>query len=105
MDESRKCGPGVGRFALPGDVFPMAGSYVARELVRFGGTPALGKGFTTDTGNVILDVAGFEIVDAPKLEMQIALLAGVVEVGLFARSPASVLLLGGPGGVREMTAS
>jgi ribose 5-phosphate isomerase A len=33
------------------------------------------------------------------------LLAGVVSVGLFARRPADVLLLGGPNGVRELTAA
>ena len=103
VDES-KLVPVLGTFPLPVEVIPMARSYVARELVKLGGRPTLRDGFTTDNGNVILDVAGFSIVDAPALEMQIALLAGVVEVGLFARSPASVLLLGGPGGVREMTA-
>ncbi|GAC1628672.1 MAG: ribose-5-phosphate isomerase RpiA [Nevskia sp.] len=96
--------PVLGAFPLPVEVIPMARSYVARELVALGGQPVLRAGFTTDNGNLILDVAGFSIVDAPKLEQLIGQLAGVVEVGLFARKPASVLLLGGPGGVREMTA-
>lgn len=82
----------------------MARSYVARELVRLGGMPKLREGFTTDNGNVILDVAGLSIVDPPGLEAQIGLLAGVVTVGLFARRPADVLLLGSPSGVREVTA-
>ena len=46
----------LGRFPLPVEVIPMARSYVARELVRLGGQPAWRMGFTTDNGNVILDV-------------------------------------------------
>jgi ribose 5-phosphate isomerase A len=48
----------LGRFPLPVEVIPMARSYVARELVRLGGRPAWRMGFTTDNGNVILDVDG-----------------------------------------------
>lgn len=92
----------LGAFPLPVEVIPMARSYVARELVRLGGQPKLREGFTTDNGNLILDVAGLNIVDPPKLEAEIGLLAGVVTVGLFARRGADVLLLGGPNGVREL---
>lgn len=85
----------------------MARSYVARELVKCGGSPKLreassGTAYTTDNGNVILDVAGFSITDPVKLETEINLIAGVVCVGLFARRPADVLLLGSAGGVREI---
>jgi ribose 5-phosphate isomerase A len=92
----------LGRFPLPVEVIPMARSYVARELVRLGGRPTLREGFTTDNGNVILDVAGLEILDPPALEAEIGLLAGVVTVGLFARRPADVLLIGTGNGVREL---
>ena len=34
----------------------MARSYVARQIVKLGGQPVLREGFTTDNGNVILDV-------------------------------------------------
>lgn len=102
-DES-KLVPVLGKFPLPVEVIPMARSYVARELVKRGGSPKLREGFTTDNGNVILDVAGFSITDPVKLETEINLIAGVVCVGLFARRPADVLLLGSPGGVRELRA-
>jgi ribose 5-phosphate isomerase A len=78
----------LGKFPLPVEVIPMARSYVARELVRLGGHPAWRMGFTTDNGNVILDVDGLSIA-----------LAGVVTVGLFARRGADVILLGTPDGV------
>lgn len=102
-DESKLVGV-LGRFPLPVEVIPMARSYVARELVKLGGQPNLREGFTTDNGNVILDVAGLEILDPVQLESDIGLIAGVVSVGLFALRPADVLLLGGDSGVRELKA-
>ncbi|TXH04317.1 MAG: ribose-5-phosphate isomerase RpiA [Nevskiaceae bacterium] len=92
----------LGKFPLPVEVIPMARSYVARELLQLGGQPVLREGFTTDNGNVILDVRGLTILDPVKLENQINQIAGVVTVGLFAQRSADVLLLGGPGGVREL---
>lgn len=83
----------------------MARSYVARELVKLGGQPRLRDGFVTDNGNVILDVVGLEILDPPELEVEIGMLSGVVCVGLFARRPADVLLLGGSDGVQVLKAT
>jgi len=94
----------LGKFPLPVEVIPMARSYVARELVKLGGVPRLREGFLTDNGNPILDVAGLSILDPPKLEAEIGLIAGVVTVGLFARRPADLLLLGTASGVRELHA-
>jgi ribose 5-phosphate isomerase A len=89
----------LGKFPLPIEVIPMARSYVARELVRLGGHPAWRMGFTTDNGNVILDVEGLSISDPVAMEDRINARAGVVTVGLFARRGADVILLGGPDGV------
>ena len=92
----------LGKFPLPVEVIPMARSYVARELVRLGGHPAWRMGFTTDNGNVILDVSDLTITDPVALEDRINALAGVVTVGLFARRGADVILLGGPEGVETI---
>jgi len=100
-DES-KLVPVLGTFPLPVEVIPMARSYVARELVRLGGTPKLRAGFVTDNGGEILDVSGLSITDPTSLETTIGMLAGVISCGLFARRGADVLLLGGPNGVREI---
>jgi ribose 5-phosphate isomerase A len=89
----------LGRFPLPVEVIPMARSYVARELVRLGGYPEWRMGFTTDNGNVILDVSDLVIREPVELEDRINRIAGVVTVGLFARRGADVILLGTPGGV------
>ena len=95
----------LGAFALPVEVLPMARAYVTRELTKLGGTPALRAGFTTDNGNIILDVAGLKITDPVGLETQINQITGVVTVGLFARRGADVCLLGTAEGVKTLTAS
>ena len=92
----------LGTFPLPVEVIPMARSYVARQLVKLSGVPELRSGFTTDNGNVILDVHNLDILDPVKMETEIGLITGVVTVGLFARRPADVLLLGTPDGVRTL---
>jgi ribose 5-phosphate isomerase A len=100
--DGSKLVPVLGKFPLPVEVIPMARSYVARELVRLGGQPAWRMGFTTDNGNLILDVSGLEILDPVQLETTINQIAGVVTVGLFARRGADVILLGEPEGVRTL---
>lgn len=91
----------LGSFPLPVEVIPMAREYVMRELQRLGGTPRVRAGFTTDNGNVIVDVLGLRIDEPQKLEQRIDGIAGVVTNGLFARRGADVLLLGTSAGVRE----
>ena len=93
----------LGVFPLPVEVIPMARSYVARELVRLGGHPELRQGFTTDNGNIILDVRGLAIVNPVALEGEINQIVGVVANGLFARRGADMLLLGTRDGVKTLT--
>ena len=86
----------LGKFPLPVEVIPMARSLVAREiLARTGGQPVWRDGVTTDNGNVILDVHGLSIVDPVGVERELAQIPGVVCVGLFARRPADVVIVGG----------
>ena len=92
----------LGAFPLPIEVIPMARSLVAREIVKLGGEPVLREGFTTDNGNIILDVHNLEIMEAVKLEQTLNNLVGVVTNGLFAMRPADVLLLGTKDGVKTM---
>jgi len=88
---------------LPVEVIPMARSYVAREIARLGGQPALRQGFTTDNGNVILDVHGWKIMNPVDLEAKLNQMTGVVTNGLFAKRGASLLLLGTDNGVKTIT--
>jgi ribose 5-phosphate isomerase A len=94
----------LGKFPLPVEVIPMARSYVARQLIALGGQPVLRQGFTTDNGNVILDVHGLKILNPVELENRINQIVGVVTNGLFAARPADVLLLGAANGVKTLTA-
>jgi ribose 5-phosphate isomerase A len=93
----------LGAFPLPVEVIPMARSYVARELVKHGGQPVYREGFITDNGNIILDVHNLEIMEPVRLEEELNNVPGVVTVGIFARRPADVLLLGTPEGVKTLT--
>ena len=93
----------LGSFPLPVEVIPMARSFVARELVKRGGTPVLRENFTTDNGNIILDVHNLRIMDPVKLEAELNNVPGVVTVGIFAIRPADVLLLGTKDGVKKLT--
>lgn len=94
----------LGAFPLPVEVIPMARSYVARQLVKLGGTPVWREGFVTDNGNLILDVRNLEIMEPAQLEQEINNIAGVVTVGIFALRPADVLILGTAEGAKTVTA-
>jgi len=94
----------LGGFALPVEVIPMARSHVAHELVRLGGQPALRAGFTTDNGNVVLDVAGLRILNPADLEGKINNIVGVVTNGLFARRGADTIVVGTDQGVKTLDA-
>jgi len=86
----------LGKFPLPVEVIPMARSLVAREILALsGGQPVWRDGVTTDNGNVILDIHGLAITDPVALENAINQIPGVVSVGLFARRPADVVIIGG----------
>ncbi len=100
-DDSKLVGR-LGAFPLPIEVIPMARSYVARRLVSLGGQPKLRDGFTTDNGNIILDVQNLDILNPVELEGELDHIAGVVANGLFARRPADVLLLGTDSGVTKL---
>jgi len=92
----------LGKFPLPIEVIPMARSYVARQLVKLGGTPVWREGFVTDNGNIILDVHNLEITEPVKLETELNQIAGVVTVGIFGHRPADVLILGTESGPRTI---
>ena len=94
--------PVLGKFPLPVEVLPMARGYVARQLIKLGGQPEL-RDFTTDNGNIILDVHGLKISDPIKMENEINQIVGVVTNGLFASRPANILLLATHQGVKTIT--
>jgi len=94
----------LGGYPLPVEVIPMARSHVAHELVRLGGHPQLREHFTTDNGNIILDVEDLRILNPAELETKINNIVGVVTNGLFARRGADVILVGTDNGVETLDA-
>jgi ribose 5-phosphate isomerase A len=84
----------LGTFPLPVEVLERSRSYVARELVKLGGTPILRQGFLTDHGNQILDVRDLQISNPMELEQKINLIPGVVDNGIFARHKPSKIIVG-----------
>jgi ribose 5-phosphate isomerase A len=72
----------------------MARSLIGREIVKLGGNPVWRDGVVTDNGNWIIDVHGWQITDPVGLEEKLNQLPGIVTVGLFARRPADVVLVG-----------
>lgn len=92
----------LGTFPLPVEVIPMAQSFVGRQLVKHGGRPALRSGFTTDNGNLILDVHNLHLTDPVATEQALSCIPGVVTVGIFAMRPADVVLVGDPDGVSRI---
>jgi ribose 5-phosphate isomerase A len=92
----------LGNFPLPIEVIPMARSYVARQILELGGDPRLRQGFTTDNGNIILDVYRLDIHAPEELERQINNITGVVACGLFAMRPADKVLVGTSSGVQDL---
>ncbi|MBD9437027.1 ribose-5-phosphate isomerase RpiA [Pseudoxanthomonas sp. PXM03] len=95
IDPSKQV-PVLGRFPLPVEVIPMARSLVAREILALtGGQPVWRDGVTTDNGNVVLDIHNLSITDPVAMEREINQIPGVVSVGLFARRPADIVIVGG----------
>ena len=94
MIDSSKRVDVLGKFPLPMEVIPMARSFVAREIVKRGGRPVWRESVVTDNGNCILDVHDWKIADPLAMEAELNQITGVVCVGLFARRPADIVLIG-----------
>lgn len=91
VDSSKQVGI-LGAYPLPIEVIPMAANLVAKELKKTGGNPILREGVITDNGNLILDLHGLKIENAPEMERSLNQITGVVTNGLFAVRPATVVL-------------
>ena len=93
----------LGKFPLPVEVIPMAAAQIARRFEAIGARAELRAGCITDNGCQILDVQGLQIADPIAFETEVNQWPGVVTVGLFARKPASVCLLGTAEGVKTLS--
>jgi len=101
VDESKQV-EHLGAFPLPIEVIPMARELVAGIVVGLGGTPKVREGYTTDNGNIIIDVHGLKITDARELEDELNSITGVVTNGIFSHQGAYVVLMGTADGVKTI---
>jgi len=92
----------LGAYPLPIEVIPMAQMSIMKAAKALGGRPELRQGFTTDNGNIIIDVHDLRIDDALSLEDQLNQLPGVVTNGLFAHQKADVVLMATANGVESL---
>lgn len=77
----------LGKFPLPVEVIPFGSNHIIKKLRNRGYDAVIRKNgsvvYITDSGNEIIDLHLGEIEDSVKLEHEIKLIPGVVEVGLF----------------------
>jgi len=89
----------LGAFPLPIEVIPMAEALVMGVANKLGGKAQVRSGFTTDNGNIIIDVTGLTIKNARQLEDDLNEVPGVVTNGIFSHQGADVILMGTPSNV------
>lgn len=101
LDESKLAGT-LGGYPIPVEVIPMARSYVGRQIAKLGGRPELRPDYTTDNGNVLLDIHNLAVPDPIELEQKLNMIAGIVCNGVFAARPADVLLVADKNGIQKL---
>lgn len=92
----------LGHFPIGVEVIPMARSVVARAIVKLGGTPVLREGFTTDNGNVIIDIHRLPMNEPIAMETELNNIPGIVCNGIFARHPADKALVASTAGIEVL---
>ncbi|MES0372181.1 MAG: ribose-5-phosphate isomerase RpiA [Mariprofundaceae bacterium] len=102
VDETKRV-DALGAFPLPIEVVPMAEALVTGVAKKLGGNPILREGFTTDNGNIIIDVHGLTITDARGVEDHLNAVPGVVTNGIFSHQGADVVLMATPDGVETFS--
>lgn len=101
-DSSKKVDVLGAQFPIPVEVIPMARSLVGRAIVGQGGDPEYREGFTTDNGNIILDIHNMPLMKPLEMEQTLNNFPGVVENGIFAKLKADIVILGNENGTTEI---
>ncbi len=95
---------------LPVEVMPFAASTVISRIQEIGGKTVLRTGpgklgpTVTDNGNYVIDADFGPINDPNKLNMQLKMIPGVIETGLFLKM-ADIVYVGKPKSVQKMERS
>ena len=103
--DSSKLVTHLGNFPLPVEIVPFASALTIKKIEGLGCKANIrmeqGKPFVTDNGNLIVDCKFGLIEDPSTLNIQLHLIAGVVETGLFAEM-APILIVGNSNGTVEI---
>jgi len=87
----------LGKFPVPVEVVPFGSDHLFNQFTRCCYNPSRRKKgeqiYITDSGNEIIDLRLNEIEDSLKLENEIKVIPGVVEVGLF-NNIADIIIIG-----------
>ncbi len=87
----------LGKFPLPVEVIPFGSNHIIKNFSERGFYPTTRKNgnevYKTDSGNLVIDLHLNEIEDSIKLEREIKMIPGVVEVGLF-NNIANIIIVG-----------
>ena len=89
----------LGSFPVAVEVIPMARSFVARQIVKLGGSPEWREGFRTDNDNWILDVYNLDLLNSVEMERKLNDIPGVVTNGIFAQRPPDKIIVGKKNGI------
>jgi ribose 5-phosphate isomerase A len=97
----------LGRFPLPVEVVPFGWKQVQRHIEQSYAIQALlrtkdNQPYITDNHNYLLDCHFLQIADAPSLNIELNLVPGVVENGLFINMAASALIGFSDGSMKVM---
>jgi ribose 5-phosphate isomerase A len=86
----------LGKFPLPVELVPFAGNLAMEKIRTLGCKPHWRmngeKKYITDNGNLILDCNFEKIADPSSLNLQLHLIPGVVETGLFVKMQPTVIV-------------
>lgn len=96
----------LGKFHLPVEIVRFAQPLTATNIGKLGGRPQLrlkeGKPYLTDNGNYIVDCDFGRIENPVALNEQLHAIPGVVEVGLFANTMVSQVIVGADDGTTRI---
>ena len=95
----------LGQFPLPVEVVPFASEWTFQALEKLGCRPEWrmneDERYLTDNGNLIADCRMESIVNAAELNVQLNMLPGVVDNGLFVNMADTVILAKDDGSIDE----
>lgn len=102
VDET-KFVPYLGKFPVAVEVIPCARHFVALEILNhLKGKPTLRRDFTTDNGQVILDVTQLDLQEPYRTEERLKMITGVVESGIFGKRIADFVLIAKKDGMMQL---